>query len=392
MREIYRILDANFNRAREALRVIEDFARFALDDARLAEAAKQMRSRLHQAAEAFPAGELLASRDTPGDVGTALTTPTETHRADAAAVVSAACKRLSEALRSLAEYAKVIAPAGPAGEPAAFESLRYEAYTLQQRLELRLTGPARFHHVRLYVLLTSRLCRRDALETAAAAIEGGAECLQLREKHLPDRERLDLARRLREVTARGDALLIVNDRPDVAAAAGADGVHLGQDDLPVAAARRVLPSRCIVGKSTHTPAQARSADREGADYIAVGPMFPTTTKDAGPIAGPEALRRVVQEISRPVVAVGGITAENVGSVVEAGARCVAVCSAVIAADDPAAAAAAIRRQMPDRRVQGPPPTGTRSRRRPGTVSLIRRQKNWAVDMWRAGGDSPGVHA
>ena len=347
MREIYRILDANFNRAREALRVIEDFARFALDDAALAGAAKQMRSRLQQALEAFPADRLLASRDTPGDVGTALTSPTEARRADVGAVVSAAGKRLTEALRTLEEYAKVARPAAEAGAPGVFESLRYEAYALQQRVCLRLAGAGRFGRVRLYVLLTAAMCRRPPLETAAAALAGGADCNQLREKDTPDREVLSLARRLREVTARADAMLIVNDRPDIALAASADGVHLGQDDLPVAAARRALPAGAIVGKSTHTIEQARAADAEGADYIAIGAMFPTATKDAGAVAGPEALRRVCEEVARPAVAIGGITAGNVATLVRAGARCVAVCSAVIGAEDPAAAAAEIRRQLPD---------------------------------------------
>jgi thiamine-phosphate pyrophosphorylase len=157
---------------------------------------------------------------------------------------------------------------------------------------------------------------------------------------------LALARRLRDVTQNAGALMIVNDRADVAAIVGADGVHLGQDDLPVAAARRLLRAGAVIGKSTHNIAQARSAVEEGADYIGVGPMFPTQTKQAGPVAGVKYLRQVVSEISLPHVAIGGITAGNVGQLVSAGARRVAVCSAVIAAEDPAAAAAAIRQKLP----------------------------------------------
>ena len=342
MREIARILDANLNRAREALRVVEDFARFALDDASVAAAAKDMRSRLRDAAGAFPAEALLAARDTPGDVGTALESPAEGRRADAADVAAAACKRLTEALRTLAEYAKVAAPGGAAGR---FESLRYDAYTLERRVGLRLAGGVRFEDVRLYVLLTSRLCGGEPMDVAAAAVEGGADCIQLREKDRPDREVLDLARRLRELTQAADVLLIVNDRPDIAAAAAADGVHLGQDDLPVAAARRVLGARAVVGRSTHNLQQARAADAEGADYIAVGPMFATDTKDAGPVAGVETFRRIAAQITRPLVVIGGITPHNVAALVAAGVRRVAVCSAVIAADDPAAAARSIREYL-----------------------------------------------
>jgi len=345
VREIHRILDANGNRAREALRVIEDFARFALDDAPIASAAKDMRSRLREAASALPAGALLAARDTPGDVGTDLASPTEGRRADAGEVVTAACKRLTEALRTLAEYAKVAAPDGAAA--GRFESLRYEAYTLERRIGLRLAGVGRFEAVRLYVLLTARLCRGDPVDVAAAAIGGGADCIQLREKLRPDRQVLDLARRLRELTAARDVLLIVNDRPDIAAAARADGVHLGQDDLPVDAARRVLGARGIVGRSTHSLEQVRAADAEGADYIAVGPVFPTATKDAGPAVGVETCRQAAAETARPLLAVGGVTAGNVEALVGAGVRRVAVCAAVIAAEDPAAAAREIRGALVD---------------------------------------------
>ena len=175
MREIYRILDANFNRAREALRVIEDFARFALDDAGLSASAKGLRARLRRARERFPAGELLAARDTPGDVGTRITTAEEKDRPDAAAVVSAACKRLGEALRTLEEYAKVVS----AEDASAFEEMRYSAYALEQRLGARLAVGRRFEDVRLYVLLTSRLCRRDPLLVARAVLAGGADWREL---------------------------------------------------------------------------------------------------------------------------------------------------------------------------------------------------------------------
>ncbi len=341
MRNIYRILDANFNRAREALRVIEDFARFVLDDAGLSSSAKDMRSRLRWVMERFPADAMLAARDTPGDVGTTITSATEADRPNAASVATAACKRLTEALRTLEEYAKLADHASA----CEFESMRYAAYTLEQRLALRLAGSERFNAVRLYVLLTSRLCRSDPVATAHAAIAGGADCIQIREKEMPDGQLLTHACRIREITQSAGVLLIINDRPDIAAIVGADGVHLGQDDLPVADARRLLPTGAIIGLSTHNISQARAAANTGADYIGVGPMFPTATKDAGPVAGVAYLREVIAEISLPHVAVGGITSGNVGELIAAGARRVAVCSAVIAAADPAAAAAEIKRQL-----------------------------------------------
>ncbi len=342
MRQIYRILDANFNRAREAMRVIEDFARFILDDATISSSAKELRNRLREAVEPFPANALLAARDTPGDVGTAITSSGETDRSDAADVATAACKRLTEALRTLEEYAKVAKPE-TAGQ---FESMRYDAYTLEQQLALRLAVGEKFGKVRLYVLLTSHLCKSDPIATGQAVIAGGADCIQIREKEMSDRKLLAHARRVREITQAAGVLLIINDRPDIAAIVGADGVHLGQDDIPVADARRSLgEGRFIVGGSTHNIAQARAAASDGADYIGVGPMFPTATKDAGPVAGAAYLKEVIAEIQIPHVAIGGITADNIGELVAVGVRRAAVCSAVIAADDPAKAAAEIKKQL-----------------------------------------------
>ncbi len=342
MRSIYRILDANFNRSREALRVVEDFARFLLDDAALAGIAKDLRSDLAQVLQALPADELLADRDTPGDVGTELTSPVEAARSDAPAVATAACKRLSEALRTLEEYAKIVAPA----QAPRLERMRYASYTLEQRLAHRIAVGDRFARVKLYVLLTSRLCRQDVLATASAVLEGGAECIQLREKDMPHGQLLGLAGKLRELTQRRGALFILNDRADIAALVGADGVHVGQDDLPISAARKLLPLAGLVGQSTHNVGQAHAAVAAGADYIGVGPMFATQTKDAGPLAGLEYMRQVASEIALPHVAIGGISAENVKDVIAAGAKAVAVCSSVISDADPARAAAAIRRQIP----------------------------------------------
>jgi len=341
MHNIYRILDANFNRAREALRVIEDFVRFILDDASIAASAKQLRSRLQKVAESFPAEALLSSRNTLGDVGTTITSQTEPERADALAVATAACKRLTEALRTLEEYSKVIAEQSV----AEFESMRYAAYDLEKRLAVHLMPSKRFEKVRLYVLLTSSLCRADPIDTARAVIEGGADCIQIREKEMSDRQIVLLAQRLKEITAPAGVLLIINDRPDIAAVVGADGVHLGQDDLSVRSARSLLPAGMIIGQSTHNIVQARTAVEDGADYIAVGPIFPTKTKDAGSAVGVDFLKQVACEIPLPHVAIGGITADNVDQVVSAEGRCVGVCSAVISADDPAAVARLIKKKI-----------------------------------------------
>lgn len=342
MREIYRILDANFNRAREALRVAEDCGRFALNDPAVTAMAKNLRSDLQVVLDSMPADELIISRDTPGDIGTEITSPSEPTRESLSDVAVAGLKRLSEALRTIEEYSKIIAPE----QTLVIERMRYNAYTLEKRLMGRLLVGRKFADVRLYVLITSKMCHSSVRETTREAIAGGADAVQLREKGLCDDEMLALAAELRDMTDETGRLFIVNDRPDIAAMVGADGLHLGQHDLPIAEARRLLRPGAIIGRSTHNIEQAKGAVTEGADYISVGPMFETATKDAGPIVAPEVLKQALGEIQLPIVAIGGINAGNVSQLTGMGATCVAVCSAIISADDPKAAGEAIKKLLP----------------------------------------------
>jgi len=337
MNEIYRILDVNFNRAREALRVAEDCGRFALNDPAITATAKSLRSDLAEVLDGLPVEMLIVSRDTPGDTGTELTTPTEGRREGVADVAVAACKRLTESLRTIEEYCKAVAPQCT----LSVERMRYNAYTLEQRLTNRLMVAGRMAEAGVYAIVSRSLCGGSLLQTARAALAGGASVIQLREKNAPDKEVLATAAELRELTDEMDRLFIVNDRPDIAAIVGADGVHLGQDDLPIAEARRLLRPGAIVGRSTHSLAQARAAVNEGADYIGFGAIFETATKDNPIVVGPEQLKEVLAEVSLPVVAIGGITADNVGQLTAVGAKCVAVSSAICSADDPKAAVAAI---------------------------------------------------
>ena len=222
MREIYRILDANFNRAREALRVCEDCGRFALNDPAVTAMAKYLRSDLQDILSGFPADEFITSRDTAGDIGTQISSPTEQERHDLADVAAAACKRLTEALRSIEEYSKVVAP----DRMFAIERMRYNAYTLEQRLVGRIHVARRMADVKLYVIISSAQCAGSLRETARAAIAGGADVLQLREKNVPDDVFLAMAAEIRELTDETGRVFIINDRPDIAAMVGADGVHL----------------------------------------------------------------------------------------------------------------------------------------------------------------------
>jgi thiamine-phosphate pyrophosphorylase len=192
---------------------------------------------------------------------------------------------------------------------------------------------------RLYVILDRSVAGERDLETVlAAALDGGAEMIQLREKTWPSGTLFPLAQRLRERCRAAGVPFVVNDRVDLALAVDADGVHLGQDDLPPAAARPLLRRGMILGLSTHSVEQAAAAQAAGADYVAVGSMFPTTTKPEFQLVGPALARQARPVVRVPLIAIGGITLENVGDVIAAGADGVAVISAVCAAQDPATAA------------------------------------------------------
>ena len=200
----------------------------------------------------------------------------------------------------------------------------------------------------LYVVLDrAATAGRDLDELLDAVIAGGCRMVQLRDKSSPSGRLLPIAERLRTRCREAGTLFIVNDRVDLAVAVGADGVHLGQDDLPPRVARPLLRPGMILGVSTHSVQQARQAEADGADYVAVGSMFPTRTKPDFELVGPALVRALRPEIRVPLVGIGGITPDNVGEVIRAGADGVAVISAVCGAQDPSAASAhfldAIRR-------------------------------------------------
>jgi thiamine-phosphate pyrophosphorylase len=190
--------------------------------------------------------------------------------------------------------------------------------------------------MRLYVITGDRGGEVETARIVEAALEGGANVIQLRKKTMPMLEQYRLALALRILTREHEALLIINDHADLAIAADADGVHLGQDDLPPGAVR-ALPGfeGRLIGRSTHTLAQAQLAVHEGVDYVAVGPVYPTPTKEGRPAVGTALVSRVAGVIDRPFVAVGGIDHDNAARVVEAGARAIAVVRAVYDAPEPA---------------------------------------------------------
>lgn len=324
MRPVFRLLDASFNRAREALRVLEDLARFDRGDAREARRLKEARHALDLQARPHRTA-FLAARDSAGDVGREGDRPVSRPRS-LSEVAAANFKRAGEALRAIEEAAKGRFP--PMSREA--HRLRFALYGIEKGWADPLL---RLRSARLYVLLDPEVARGPLERAAAEALRGGADILQLRQKPRPD---LGLARALRAVAR--DALFIVNDRADVALAAGADGVHLGAEDLPVEAARRLgIP---VVGATTHSLAEARRAVAAGADYISVGPMFATPRKPGLEPRGFEYLR-AARRLGVPCFCIGGITRRNARPDLERAA----VCGGVLDQPDVAGAARAIRRAL-----------------------------------------------
>jgi thiamine-phosphate pyrophosphorylase len=339
--ETSRILDAAANRAREALRVVEDYCRFVLDDAFLSRELKCLRHELREELSHLPAMSFLKGRDTLQDVGAGVTAPGEHERHSLGEVVQAGLKRLEEALRSLEEFGKLHGP----DVGLAFEKLRYRAYTLEKAILLGADARRGLADARLYVLVTGTQCAAAIDWTIREAAAGGAQIFQLREKALADRELIDRARKMRCWTRECGALLIVNERPDIARLVEADGVHLGQDDMSVKDARRIMGPKGLIGVSAHDLAQVRQAALDGASYIGVGPTFPSGTKAFPALAGLELVRQAAAETTLPAFVIGGIQAKNLAAALDAGARRIAVGEAICKSEDPQAAARQLRSML-----------------------------------------------
>ncbi|WP_017655255.1 thiamine phosphate synthase [Fortiea contorta] len=319
---VYRILDANLDRAREGLRIIEEWCRFGLNNVHLAGECKRLRQEVAQ----WHTAELRAARDTLSDPGTDLTHPGEEQRTGIKSLLQANFCRVEEAMRVLEEYSKLHNP----NMGKEFKQMRYRVYTL----ESNLMGYQRYQLLwrsRLY-LVTS--VSDNLLTTVEAALKGGLTILQYRDKIGDDTVRLANATKLRQLCHTYGALFIVNDRVDLALAVDADGVHLGQQDLPISIARQLLGSQRLIGVSTTNPEEMQGAIAGGADYIGVGPVYETPTKAGKPAAGLEYVSYAAKNCTIPWFAIGGIDANNVNDVIDAGAQRVAVVRSLMQAEQP----------------------------------------------------------
>ena len=331
---VARLIDANLDRAREGLRVIEDWCRFGLDRQDLVVPLKDWRQQLGQLHDDC----YRQARSTATDTAAGLGHPAQETRTDSVSIVKANASRVQEALRVIEEFAR----ASDAALARTASAVRYSLYDHELCI-LEACG----HNRRRQQLEDAKLClitdpgddddTDRLLRHVNAALKSGVTLVQYRRKHGSDGQRLQEAGQLAQLCHAHNALFIVNDRIDIALLVNADGVHLGQEDLPHREARRLLGSEKLIGRSTHALTQLSVAQQDGADYVGVGPVFATATKADRQPAGLNWVREACAEARIPWFAIGGITTRTLPQVLEAGASRVAVVGAIMASKDPALA-------------------------------------------------------
>ncbi|NQU18307.1 MAG: thiamine phosphate synthase [Candidatus Saganbacteria bacterium] len=320
MSRILRIIDANTNRVQEGLRVVEEISRFVLNDKKVSLQIKKMR----QIVKSFTI-KLKASkyRDTRGDVGRRTYSKGESKRSSVYSVFKSNIKRAEEGLRCLEEFSKLIDP--QLGRR--FKELRFQSYDLESELDSVLQKNEKLDF-NLY-LVTDPM--KDHIRSVREAIAGGIKIVQLRDKFASKKRYLKLAEKIRKITRKAGVTFIVNDSVQVAKKVNADGVHLGQKDGNPKQARKILGEDKLIGVSIHNLSEALRAEREGADYIALGNIFETESKPGKKGVGVRVLGIVRKKVKIPIVAIGGINKDNLHQIKDAGVRRVAVIRAVLKA-------------------------------------------------------------
>ena len=350
---VFRILDATINRAGEGIRVVEDYVRMELGDQYLARELKQLRHDLTESVSSIDPVQRIAARDSVGDVGRTIQVESEYRRdqipgADSldpspphqpsGGMIQANMTRAQQALRTIEEFSKTL----DGGIATAVEQLRYRAYTIEKSVLTTVVSLQNLAEANLYALIDGRHAESDQaaglLKLVKQLVDAEVSIIQLRDKTMTDRQLVEAGQAITKITRGSQTRFIMNDRADLAVAVNADGVHLGQHDLSVSAARRVVGASKMIGVSTHSIEQARQAVLDGANYIGVGPVFASSTKQFKTHVGLELVKSVAEEVRLPAFAIGGIDLQNVRDVVNAGMRRVAVSAALVNADQPGAVA------------------------------------------------------
>ena len=365
---LYRLLDAAANRGREAVRVLEDYVRFIRNDSDLTQRLKTFRHQFQATLQQFPIESRLEARDTEHDIGTDISADGEYERPTEDDLLSANFSRLQESLRSLEEFSKMF----DSQAARQFEQLRYQGYALHKetadrRRQTAADGQSTSVHstfrlclspsadrplpsvptsAALYALVDCRSEKSAFEQFVTDILAGGVDIIQLRDKQADDRTLLARSRILKKCMAASgrNVLFIMNDRPDLALLAGADGVHVGQEELPVALVRQIIGG-LLVGVSTHSIEQARQAAQDGADYIGAGPVFESATKGFSQLAGLTFLQEVAAEIAIPAFAIGGMTEERLDDVLQTGICRIAVSSALLNSASPKETAKRLRQTL-----------------------------------------------
>src|SRR3989338_491210 len=328
--KIFRIIDANLNRATEGARVVEEICRFILEDEKLTLSFKKIRGLMRRVIRESGnqgagyqgigrSGTLLKKRESVADVGRKSYTKSEGRRESFEGVFVANMKRAQEAVRCLEEFSKLIKPV----YGQRFKAIRFKLYQLEKELHPRIVKAVKLDFG-IYVVTDQEF---DHLKMIRRALAGCVKMIQLRDKYISREQYLRLAKKAARLISRKWAVFILNDYWDMVEKVGAAGVHLGQADLrtvSLAKVRKEIGDDKIIGVSTHSYAQALQAAKAGADYISVGPIYRTPSKPGIKPVGIKLLRRVLRSVRIPVVAIGGIDKKNIGSVRRAGCRRAAV--------------------------------------------------------------------
>ncbi len=329
MVKIYRILDANVNRAAEGIRVVEDICRFHYEDEKLTKKLRDTRHLVRKNLKNID-HHLLRNRDSSHDIGKKITNQSKIDKKEnTAQIITANFKRALEAIRVIEEISKTVEGMYETGKE--YEDIRYRLYYLEK--EVLTLSHKKSISEGIYGITLERFSNgRSNVEVVAEMIKAGIKTVQYREKEKSFKQMFDEAKIIREITKKAGVTLIVNDHIELALMIEADGVHVGQDDWPVKKVRELVGDDMIIGLSTHSKEQALEAVKLGVDYIGVGPIYDTNTKDYATV-GIEYLEFVAKNIDTPFVAIGGIKEHNIQEVQKAGAKTIALVTEITEAED-----------------------------------------------------------
>ncbi len=339
-----RIIDANINRSAEGLRILEEIFRFIYDDISISERLKFIRHEVRELSKNLPLSQF---RESATDVGKDSAAISEMKRESIADILNANLKRVEESFRVLEEFFKI----DDKRMSSAFKKLRFQIYSLEQdifSIKRRFRDIFSLNKV-LYGIIDTRFSNKSHKVICSSLIEGGVKIIQLREKILDDRQLLSTASEIAKICKDNGVIFIVNDRVDIAILSDADGVHLGQSDIDILDARRILGSNKIIGVSTHNQQQVEQIVPYNPDYIGFGPIFTTNSKEnPDPVVGVELLAKIkalYQDL--PIVAIGGINLDNFNKVINSNPEMIAVLSGIVGKDDIAGEVKKYRSLMDD---------------------------------------------